>query len=252
MQTIKLCACVAFCYELDLAAVRPDQPQLPGLRIVRARFSIHIFVVIRCHLRPSADCFFHFQRPQASQKAFSNLAGCSGPFHWGLTWIFRLQHAAAAAGLRLRNPRADHDLDLPNVALAQAPQLAQFLSHLMPEGIAGGDAVDLVFEDAVKPCDHAEVVACPQARCAPRRCIRSATVRTRCFCTKLIFGDSKRSNSPEWITPAVHLASQPTRSRNRLRLNDLIGYAVHDQHLVLHFHVHVITQFRYLRENRRW
>jgi hypothetical protein len=101
MQTIKLCACVAFCYELDLAAVRP----------------------------------------------------------------------------------ADHDLDPPNVALAQAPQLAQFLSHLMPEGIAGGDAVDLVFEDAVKPCDHAEVAACPQARCAPRRCIRSATVRTRCFCT---------------------------------------------------------------------
>jgi hypothetical protein len=32
------------------------------------------------------------QRPQASQKAFYNLAGRSGPFHCGLTWIFRPQH----------------------------------------------------------------------------------------------------------------------------------------------------------------
>lgn len=45
-------------------------------------------------------------------------------------------------------------------------------------------------------------------------------------------------------------------SRDRLRLrehvNNLVGHAVHDQHLILHFHVHVVTQFRYLRQNRCW
>lgn len=45
-------------------------------------------------------------------------------------------------------------------------------------------------------------------------------------------------------------------SRDRLRLrkhvNDLVGHAVHDQHLILHFHVQVVTQFRYLRQNRCW
>src|SRR6516164_10840427 len=55
MQTIKLCARDTFCYELDLAAVRPDPPQLPGLRSFAPDFPSRLFDAIRCHLRPSGD-----------------------------------------------------------------------------------------------------------------------------------------------------------------------------------------------------
>lgn len=45
-------------------------------------------------------------------------------------------------------------------------------------------------------------------------------------------------------------------SRERLRfrehVNNLVGHAVHDQHLILHLHVHVVTQFRYLRQDWCW
>jgi hypothetical protein len=44
---------------------------------------------------------------------------------------------------------------------------------------------------------------------------------------------------------------RPMRSRERLRLrehiNNSVGHTVHNQYMILHFHVHVVTQFRYLR-----
>lgn len=44
---------------------------------------------------------------------------------------------------------------------------------------------------------------------------------------------------------------RPTTSRERLRLrehiNNSVGHTVHNQYMILHFHIHVVTQLRYLR-----
>jgi hypothetical protein len=59
--------------------------------------------------------------------------------------------------LRLRNPRADQDLDLPDVALVQSRQLAQLAPRVMPELIVARGVVDLVLKDAGEPADNAKL-----------------------------------------------------------------------------------------------
>jgi hypothetical protein len=74
VQATKFIARVSFRYEFDLAAVRPDPPQLPSLRSFALDFPSRLFVVIHCRLR-----FLGFgAAPRATDPAQKGKTRCLG------------------------------------------------------------------------------------------------------------------------------------------------------------------------------